>query len=183
MMQKCAFILFMLILAGCNQGKHDSEKLDKDSAINQVIDTTVRHLYIQERLRCSGHSAKAMDEIQNLGLFFTTDKKMNQQQARDLILIAHGQFLKNINESKAIRPYLKQYPFDYKDVEVMIEYVGNVPFITEGLIAVVNCFGNKIYYKIKKDKYTPSTIHQTESLDEAKFLYFDELDKTLKAPQ
>lgn len=177
MIQRSTLYLCMLILASCTKGNHKSETLDKDTAITQVLDKTVRQLYIQEGLHCTGHSAKAMDEILQLGLFLKTDHKMNMQKARDLIVIAHGQLLKNINESEAIRPYLKQHPFNERDVDIMIEYVGNIPYTQDGLIAVVNCFDKKIYYKIKQDKYTPSKVHQLETLDEAIRIVSDQLDK------
>ena len=51
-----------------------------------------------------------MDEIKMLGIYFNCYRKLNQNESRELIVNASKIFLKEINSSEEIRPYLKKYP-------------------------------------------------------------------------
>jgi hypothetical protein len=61
-----------------------------------------------------------INEIRMLSISFNYYKSVGIEEARELIVPAVTTFLNEINSNEEIRSYLKNYPFEAKNIEVVI---------------------------------------------------------------
>ncbi|MFA6502133.1 MAG: hypothetical protein WCT85_05025, partial [Parachlamydiales bacterium] len=99
-----------------------------------------------------------------LSLSFETDKDYDIQTGRELIVYCAEEFLKNINSDEKIRPYLKNYPFVSKNIEVSV-YPQNKNNLTDKLEIISFSHGNIRYYI--RDENKKLIIIHAETYEEA----------------
>jgi len=61
-----------------------------------------------------------MDDIQMMAMSFDYYQEVNIKTARELIVPVINEYLSAINSNKEIRPYLHEYPFTAKNIEIRI---------------------------------------------------------------
>ena len=74
-----------------------------------------------------------MDDIQMMAMSFNYYEEVNLKTARELTIYVINEYLSAINSNKELRPYLHEYPFTAKNVEIRIfiyvQAVEITPFI------------------------------------------------------
>src|SRR5690349_17251203 len=124
---KCFFnlslILLILSLAfGCNSMTY---KLSDDEKIaNQITQETAKKLKEKKNLILIGTGGQMMHEIEMLAMSFNYYHEVNLEQARELLICAINEYLSDINNNQDVRPYLHEYPFTSKNVEIRIFIYG-----------------------------------------------------------
>jgi hypothetical protein len=73
---------------------------------------------IQLHPSCTG--GRGLDAIELLILFFSYYEEVDIEKARELLMKAGILFLKTANKNEKARPYLANYPFGLKNIELRI---------------------------------------------------------------
>ena len=156
--------ILILLTFGCTAHNPDYEFL-----ANRVIKRTVEQLRAEKDLRASGTVGQMMGDIQLMGVDFHYYHLVNLQEARKLITYATQTFLKNVNDNKEIRPYLHNYPFTAKNIEITIfvsEPNGQHP--AQGDIEVISLRNGTIVYELTApSKFEPWPVLHEETYEEA----------------
>ena len=151
-----------------NKNSHVRDE-DYEHIARRVERGFIQKMKTERKLHCIGTGGGMMSNIQMMATSFQFFHEVNLEEARELVITTTLEYLKAINGSKEVRPYLEIYPFCPKNVEVMIwikEPDGyDVPFdqiaqvtLSEGVIS---------YYSYK---YDPGNSYQTlhrETYEEA----------------
>ncbi len=165
MIIKKIFSCFVLIILafGCNR------PFDYVELAGQIRSQTGRQLEKEKGLRPVGTMGQMMDDVQAIGLFFQYFQLVDLAEARSLIVYATQTFLKNINDNKEIRPYLHNYPFTAKNLEITISVSqkdGYPP--PQGNIQVVSMDNGVISYELTApSKFEPWPVLHKETYEEA----------------
>jgi hypothetical protein len=116
------FFLLMIICASCELPPVDNSPYlpSKQSLANDVRARTAFQLKREKGLIPFGTAGQMMDEIKMLGLSFQYYKEINIEEARELLMKAGSLLIKEINANELIRPYLDNYPFEAKNIEIKI---------------------------------------------------------------
>ena len=108
------FSIIATLMLGC------APCLDYEVIARQIRSQTAKELKKEKDLIPVGTMGQMMGDIQAIGLSFQYFHLVNLEEARELLVDAIQVFLRNINENKKIRPYLHNYPFTTKNIEIII---------------------------------------------------------------
>jgi hypothetical protein len=181
-----AFYLFFFLSSftdNLSKNEKNSNKLSKRSqiAIARTV-KTAKILSETRNLRFDGFggSGGMQGVVKMRAISLTsTDGPFNVKQARELVVYCAEVFLREINNSEEIRPYLYNYPFTAKNIEVAVfchDKDDNSP--PAPFIACASAYQGTINYKINVNEgYAFKTIH-SEPYEEA--LKILKKDKKLK---
>ncbi len=97
----------------------------------------------------SGSGGQMMNQIHMLALSFRYYQPVNIETARKLLVTAVTEFIDAVNANEEIRPYLQNYPFEAKNIEIRI-FLQNldgspIPF---GRLKVISSMDGNFQYKI-----------------------------------
>lgn len=171
-MKKFLIFCMLFLLAGCGKNgffPSHGEAISKQKAVNEV---NRRALYLIKKkygLRPFGTAAQMMGKIKMLGLSFRYNQPIQLKEARELLINAASELVREINSHEEIRPYLAHYPFTLKDVYFSI-YVfsldGRSP--PSGSLAVVKLDEGSLVYKVHPEENSIILVEiLEESLEEA----------------
>ena len=102
-----------------NRGSHVRDE-DYEKIANGVTYRVEQQLKKEVGLQCIGTGGGMMDSIRKMAMSFDFFHEVDLFQARKLSVHTISEYLKAINNSKKIRPYLRHYPFTPKDIEIRI---------------------------------------------------------------
>lgn len=152
-MKLTKYILVFLILTltiGCSQAEIGcSQTEDYEVLATRIESQTAKQLKKEKGLIPIGNSGQMMGNIKSIGLSFNYYHLLNLEEARELLVYAGKTFLKNINENKEIRPYLHNYPFTSKNIELVIficQANGSEP--TVGNLSVLTLIRGSLTFKL-----------------------------------
>ena len=116
------FLLLMILSTSCELPPVDNSPYlpSKQSLANDVRARTAFQLKMEKGLTPFGTAGQMMDEIKMLGLSFQYHKEICIEEARKLLLTSGELLVSVINSNELIRPYLNNYPFEVKNVEILI---------------------------------------------------------------
>ena len=116
-------VLLMLVsVLGCTS--FGDQMPDYEKIADKITDRTAAKLKEEKNLILIGTGGRMMDDIQMMAMSFNYYHEVNLEQARELIVYSINKYLSDINNSQEIRPYLHEYPFSSKNVEIMIFVYG-----------------------------------------------------------
>ncbi len=72
---------------------------------------TIKSLESTYKMKLLGTGGSAMYGIDKVALSFSLDRPISIEEARSIVVGSAAQYIKNINNDKALRPYLEEYPF------------------------------------------------------------------------
>jgi hypothetical protein len=120
-MRCIVFLILVFFVCGCNPTSPNIYTVsEKQELANEVRKEAVSRLEKERDLKPFGLGAQMMYQIQMLALSFNYHKSLDIEQARELAMYASTVFLDIINRNEQIRPYLSNYPFDEKNIEIEI---------------------------------------------------------------
>ncbi len=118
------FLMFIVILSVCGCGKEDfytNEKSDNEEVlVNEIMHKVAIKLNRDRGLIPFGTGAQMMHKIEMLALAFQYRKPIEIEEGRELLITAVNEFVAAVNAEERIRPYLANYPFDPKNIEIRI---------------------------------------------------------------
>jgi len=156
-------IITLLLLCNLTFGENTNlQPSNKSRLANKVRKKTAAYLQKKENLIFFGDGSRMMDQIKMLALSFNYRKSIDIKKGRELLILATNRFLEEINNEKAIHPYLQQYPFKAKNIEIKIFLQkpngGDLP---EGSLTVISIINGILKYKIESPKtHLLHTIYQ-----------------------
>ena len=151
----------MILLASCQQ-PHKCEPSRRENAANEIIGKVARKLKKETELRPCGSGGQTSHGVEMLALSFDYYGSIDIKEARELLIIAVCEFVAAVNADEEIRPFLNNFPFTDKNVEIRI-FVKNRDGsdVTMGKLRVVSAIDGVLDYDVK-DPSEPlfKTIHR-----------------------
>jgi hypothetical protein len=100
-------------------------------------------------------------------LSYVTQKKLNLEQARKLLIDVCEGFLERVNNDQQLRPYLVGYPYNSTNIDVMIRFVDHNNDRTQPpYIALASNHQGKVFYNTSTISEELSHLHK-ETYEEA----------------
>jgi hypothetical protein len=87
---------------------------------DEITEKTAHKLEEQKDLYLIGTGGGMIKDIQMMAMSFAFYRKIDLKTARELLVYSTNEYLSDINENEEIRPYLHEYPFTAKNVEICI---------------------------------------------------------------
>ena len=117
---------------------------------NKVMHSYSKKVKKEKDLDAFGMGGELMTNVKSFSLTYVSERKLNIDEARPLIVECIEDLLKDINDYKEIRPYLNDYPFTVKNLEFGIMFMKpNGDIIRDGHLADVTSLNGKILYRIR----------------------------------
>src|SRR5581483_6006321 len=116
----CIFTIISCISCKNNTPPPSPPPFDYHHLSNIVSDETAKEIQEKYNVRVAGFGGSAMEDIRLKSLAFSmyVSEGIQIEQARKLLIEWVDIFLKHINQTKALRPYLFEYPFPSEAVEI-----------------------------------------------------------------
>ncbi|HEY2810972.1 MAG TPA: hypothetical protein VGJ00_06250 [Rhabdochlamydiaceae bacterium] len=124
MKRACAIFCVIIFLFGCdkNNSRFSSGTDKKEKLADEISFRIAEQLYTEKGLQPCGFGGGTMDKVRELVLCFFCYKRIDIDEARELLMSAGNMFLDAINEDERIRPYLINYPFLPKNIGIEIYF-------------------------------------------------------------
>ena len=146
-----------------------AKQSEDERLVDQIMAQTAGELKKEKKLSCVGTGGRMHDDITLLRMHFQYFQVVNLEEARKLVVYAVQTLLKNINGNEKVRPYLHNYPFTTKNIDLGIfiyqpdgayPSLGNIKFIhvEEGMLR---------YELVRPSKFAPMPLLHQETLEEA----------------
>jgi hypothetical protein len=149
-------------LFGCSFFNSSS---DYEKIADKITEKTAEKLQVEKHLCLIGTGGQMMDDIQMMAMSFNYYQEVEIEKARMLIVYAVHDYLLEINNNNKIRPYLHNYPFNSKNVEIRIfVYNSDRSELPPEKIYCIECINGKIEYYTRLNPR--QAIHE-ESYEEA----------------
>ena len=116
-------VLFIFIsVFGCSSFR--DQMPDYEKIADKITNRTAEKLKKEKKLTLIGIGGRMMDDIQMMAMSFNYYQEVNLEQARELLIYVINEYLSDINNNQDVRPYLHEYPFTSKNVEIRIFIYG-----------------------------------------------------------
>ena len=100
--------------------------------------------------------------VKSVGLTFYTNKTITLPEVRKIFVEMNEDLIARYNSNEAIRPYLDNYPFTLKNVEISLLF-GKINTTTdETIVKAVHSVNGFIYYRL----VPPGNSDKTEQFEE-----------------
>lgn len=161
-------ILLGLCVTGCNMAYDGNNPNKKQSSVNSVRNRVALKLKKEKELYPCGTGAQMMNEIEMLALAFNYFKPLNIEESRKLIIGAVDEFVAAVNADTGIRPYLGNYPFNPRNIEIRI-FIENQDYSPPhpGALSVISFLDGVIYFRIDDPQNGALKTIYTETYTEA----------------
>jgi hypothetical protein len=144
------------------------ERAILNRSLHEVITTLKQELKERFGLRCIGSGGSMPYDIQEIGVDFAYYQQVTIEEARELEIRATERFVEIINAHEGIRPYLRDYPWDYHRAAITISFRnGNGEYYSEGVRFIFQVHEKMYYFGPEK---SPNDIDhmKEEPYEEAK---------------
>ncbi len=152
----------------------------KETLTNRIMMKVARQITTEKELYLIGTGAQMMNEIQMLALSFDGFRDVSLDEARELIVYAVETFVNEVNANEKTRPYLANYPFTAKNIEIRIWFYNN-DYTSVGPNHIFYIFNNrgKIEYYPGRPAYDLWNPMLVEKYDESLKILTTAKDKAL----
>ena len=144
------------------------ERAILNRSVSEVVNMFEKEMKEQFGLRCTGQGGSMPYDIQEIGIRFVCHQQSTIEEARELEIRSTERFVEIINAHEAIRPYLRDYPWNHNRARVMIAFRDlKGKDYPEGIILVLQAKDRICYFEPKK---SPNEVgpSQREPYAEAK---------------
>ncbi|MBI5272425.1 MAG: hypothetical protein HY861_00390 [Chlamydiia bacterium] len=168
-MRICLLVIAIAFLIGCEKVPIKYQLSTKQ----QLADTNIKRVAIKLKnefgLIPCGTAGQMMHQIQMLGLMFDYRQSADIEAGRKLLIAAIQELISAVNADEQLRPYLNNYPFCPKNIEIEI-YLQNHDGsrVDGGRLSVITARKGILEYKIAGiDPRAFSQVILTETYEEA----------------
>lgn len=155
-------IMFIFILLSISLYSNEkNERLELNKVAHKIKIDFAKKMSTKYGFELVGTGGGGVTELNLLSLHFQYPNKTYElPEARYLMIQCVNEFLNEINSNNYFKNHSKIYPFNINNIEIIIGFVTNNKFASEGKIASVGFYNEgKIYYHIHDDeKDTLETI-------------------------
>ncbi len=170
-MKRFLVVFLALFIVGCDLNHVENlYEPDKNELANIALRKAAKNLKQKANLRLSGDGGQMMDQIKMLALSFHYYELIDIEKGRELLISSVNELVTTVNEDLRIRPYLANYPFDYRNVEIRIFlYNPDGSFVSKGNLSVIKADRGEFTYAIDdpKDEFAFKIKILKETYEEA----------------
>jgi hypothetical protein len=124
-----------------------------------MMDEFSNLVYEEYNLHLDGRGGAMMDNIKEINLSYSSEKYLDIDQTRDLIVSVIRKLVIFFNNSTDIQPFLHETPFSEKNIHLMISFEKNGKRINQNHVTLVSLRNSNIcYYKIDKKTNNPIDV-------------------------
>jgi hypothetical protein len=105
-----------------------------------------KSLETNDDLHLEGRGGAMMHDIKTINLTYSTEKYLNINQSRKLIISTSQKLINFFNSYTEIQPFLHDIPFTEKNIDLMISFKKNGKRIHHKYITLVFTKNSKIFY-------------------------------------
>ena len=168
---RCIFICLAIASAGCDSLDIKQEKESPPGKVRLAQEVRCRTAYKlmkEHGLIPCGSGGGAIDQIEMLALSFDYRKPLSIEEGRRLVLIAVHALVDAVNADERIRPYLIEYPFSPKRIEIAI-FVQDAKghSLKNSEADIFGCYYGTCRYKQMNAKQTDLIVLLQETVEEA----------------
>ena len=161
-------IAILLATVGCNNSPNSYQIRNDEKIANELMKNVAQELNTKLNLYPCGTGGRMMHEIKMLALAFDYYQPITIEEGRNLLITSIDIFVKAVNDDERIRPYLANYPFEPKNVQIRIflrNPNGSNP--GPGEFAVISSIDGILEYDVNDPKNPLFTTIHKESYQEA----------------
>lgn len=153
--------IFVLLIACSGYKVSNYEKM-----ADKITAKTAKKLEKERELILIGTGGGMMHNIRMMAMSFVYKHEIDVDEGRTLLIAALGEYIEAVNTNEEIRPYLANYPFDPKNIEIRI-FIHNPDNsnVEEGKISVISAINGILKYDADEG-YGYKRIHR-ETYEEA----------------
>jgi hypothetical protein len=160
-------VMSVFFLAGClTQNRYQPS--NKEQLANEIILKVASELRKKTNLHPCGSGGQMMNEIKMLALAFDCYAPLDISEGRKLLIVAVNEFVDAVNADEQIRPYLFNYPFEAKNIEIRI-FIQNPDGSQFGQdrLCVISAIDGMLKYKMNDPEGPLFKIVYEETYEEA----------------
>lgn len=122
-LKSAIIIILTLILGSCDSMLSSYKEPKYIKMADKINYKTIKNLKNIKELDLIGYGGSMMHNVEIVSLHFYYYHPASINEARNLILEITNNLISAFNSNEEIRPYLANYPFDEKNVEVSIIFM------------------------------------------------------------
>ena len=161
-LSKIKYILLLILISSFAAIEYDREA-------HKSTHKAINRLGKEKQLRAIGTGGGMMGDIYCIAGSFQFFHPVTQMEARQLLVDAVDVYLQEINSNKVVRPYLHEYPFPVKDIEIRV-WIKNPdrPNVAADQIEYMSAINGVLCYDLpdKPGSYKNNLLHE-ETYEEA----------------
>ncbi len=115
-------LTLLLIINSCTPVKEEETKKRYIEISNEINAELIKKVAKEKNLKIQGTGGSMMENVEMIGLDFSSEKPFSIEQARKLIVDVTEELLQVYNSNEQIRPFLANYPFNSINVHIMISF-------------------------------------------------------------
>lgn len=153
-MKLFAYTAVLILIFGCTDNKNSScykptpESIEREKLADMIMAQVASKLRREKGLVPCGTGGGTSGGVRMLALSFDYRQPTTIESGRELLITSVQELINSINQDKRIRPHLKNYPFEAKNVEIRIFLQnGDGSHLMSGLHVISACNGT-LRYKI-----------------------------------
>jgi|SRR3989344_111403 len=169
-MNRSLLLIVMICMFGCSENRSSItyELSIKEQLADEILKKVATQVKQEKGLDPCGTGGQMMDQIKMLALSFDYRKPIDIEKGRELLITAVNEFVAAVNADERIRPYLNNYPFEPKNVEIRI-FLQNPDGsnVAPGKLSVISALEGVLKYKMDDPETKLFKIVHTETFEEA----------------
>jgi hypothetical protein len=120
------YVITFICLYGCSDFKNSTgykptpESIEREQLANKIMAKVAANLKNDRGLSPIGFGGRTSNGVQMLALSFDYRKPLTVEEGRKLLIASVQEFITAVNEETRIRPHLKNYPFEAKNIKIAI---------------------------------------------------------------
>lgn len=167
-------IIFISSVLGINMVNYSDRGISKsEQAVHNLFDRAAKDFKKKYKMLPVGTNvAMPRGNIKLLGLDFQFYHPLNKETIRQILINCAQEFLTMINSDEEIRPYLKKYPFEMEDINIILFMKDeNREEVYDPGISTAQISHNKLtYYTVSEENTLRYKSRISESYEEALLL-------------
>ncbi len=160
---RLAIILSLLLTTfGIVMYYSHSKAIDYEKLADAITKRTADKLEKEKGFILIGTGGRMLENISMMMMGFEYSQESTLENARELLLFAIQEYLVEINANEEIRPYLHDYPFTSKNIEIEIYFPhSNCSKLSLDKIDIAAASeGTLFYYAKHPNNYTLTNLHE-----------------------
>lgn len=126
----------------------DSDISDEEKLAIRTESKAAKLICKKYGMECYGNGGQKNEKLEASFLYFKKKKKVNKEEARELLVNVAVDFLDVINSNEEIRPHLVTYPYGIKNIEVtIIFYSEDGHDVYDPLITAASTSNGRVFFK------------------------------------
>lgn len=169
------FMLLFYLLTGCEMSNYKTNETPKsEGAVNNLLSQMARSFEKKYKMSTiATNVAMPRGVVKILGLDFQMLGPRSREDIREILINSVQDFLLFVNSNEEVRPYLENYPFEIKNVEITLFFINSKRMeLNDPYIGIAGISEGKLDYQILID---------TDGIPSIKNEYVESYDEALNA--